>query len=168
MSGVVSTSSDSITLSKKSMFVLEVTKMSLLERSSGTITTLPRIMPLSASETLVTMLCTVGVVGLGWLFCGGMPGRRRSVPDGWDAMPGRFGWLTWPDFARFDSFSSCFCDSSTIFCIAVCMSVAFAFLIWRTYTFSFTGVATSISLATWRILMMFCWVSVARILPIRS
>ena len=66
--GVVSMSSCSITLSKKSMFDLEVTMMSLFERSSERISTLPRIMPRSASETEVTIDgWFTGAVGCGLL-----------------------------------------------------------------------------------------------------
>ena len=73
-SGVVSTSSVSITLSKKSMFVFAVMTMSLLERSSARISTLPRIMPRSASETWA-IIVAFGVVGGG----SGLlrPGRLR-------------------------------------------------------------------------------------------
>ena len=111
-SGVVSTSSVEITLSKKSMFVFAVMMMSLLERSSATISTLPRIMPRSASETAaVRTAFGVDGVGSGLLRPGRLLRLRRRFGCGaaGRAKPGP------PlDLTVAAPFWSSFCDSVTI------------------------------------------------------
>ena len=167
-SGVVSTSSVSMTLSKKSMFVFVVMMMSLFERSSARISTLPRIMPRSASETWA-IIVTFGVAGASsGLLRPGRLWRLRSRPGGGvagraDVKPGAplaFG----PDVACWPSF----CDSVTIVSRAVLISVATAYWIWRTKTSSRTGFATSSSRTTSSIRLMFSCVSVTRIVLLRS
>ncbi len=162
-SGVVSTSSCSITLSKKSIFDFEVITTSLLERSSARISTLPRMRPLSASETLVTSDSTLTGV---WVCSSPRLGRRRSVEEGADAERAML--FACAFCCALPVFSSSFCDSWTIVSSAVLMSVAEAFFICRTNTFSSTGVAISIALAISSILLMFWRVSVTSIEFVRS
>ena len=63
VSGVVSISSSSITASKHFILSGSVTIISLLDRSSAMISTLPRIIPRSASDKLV--ICDSLTVGCG-------------------------------------------------------------------------------------------------------
>ena len=62
------------------MFAFDVMMMSLFDRSSGTISTLPRIMPRSASETVMTSDSLLTGCGAGWA-CGWLRPRspRRGI-----------------------------------------------------------------------------------------
>ena len=165
VSGVVSTSSCSMTLSKKSMFDFIVTMISLFDRSSARISTLPRIMPRSASETFITSDWLLADAAAGWLPF--WPGRRSMLPrsGGRGAL---FCCCAWFWFTALPFFSCSFCDSCTIASSAILMSWAEAFFTWRTNTFSRTGVATSTALAISSMRLMFCSVSVTRIELVRS
>ena len=142
------------------MFAFEVTMMSLFERSSERISTLPRIMPRSASETEVT--------SDGWLTGAAGWGVLRLRSRGPNGVVGAELADCAAVFGCLPSFSS----SSLLFCTiassAVLMSTAAALWIWRTNTFSVTGVSTSIIRAISRIRLMFASVSVMMIELVRS
>ena len=157
-----------MTLSKKSMLAFCVTIMSLFDRSSARMRTLPRIMPRSASLTLITSDSLFTGCWACALFAPGRaprslaPGRIMPAAPGIDEAPAF--WL----FAALPFFSSSFCDSCTIASSAVFMSCALAFFTWRTNTFSRTGVAMSIERAISSMRFMFCSVSVTRMELVRS
>ena len=149
------------------MFALFVMTMSLLERSSARMSTLPRIMPRSASETAATRLAFGVLAGVSGFCCPRRLGRfsRRPGCCGGVLLPKP----SPPDvFAPEVSFCVSFWDSVTIVSSAVLMSVATAYSIWRTNTSSVTGVATSRSLMISSIRLTFSCVSVTRIEFVRS
>ena len=164
-SGVVSTSSVSMTLSKKSMFAFDVMTISLFERSSARMSTLPRIMPRSASETCASIVAFGVGAGGGCCWPGRFSSRRGGCTAGCgraEAKPGAPEAFVPPEAAWVS-----FCDSVTIVSSAVLMSVARAYWIWRTKTSSSTGFATSSSRMTSSMRLMFSCVSVTRIVLLR-
>ena len=95
------------------MFVFAVMMMSLLERSSATISTLPRIMPRSASE-MAAVSTGFGLAGVGAGVLA--PGRllRLSSRFGWGGVTGRAKPGAPEVFGAAADFWSSFCDSVTI------------------------------------------------------
>ena len=133
----------------------------LFERSSAIVTTLPRIMPRSASETVITSEALFAGA-CGWF---GWPGRRKPPRSGRLYVFGCCAGL----FAGPLPFFSCsFIDSCTIESMTCFTSVAFAYLIWMYSTTSVTGLAMSIAFAISRMRLMICSVSVTRIEFVRS